>query len=379
MSDSDKSGSSFWSALDNFLRARPTSTQADKEPKQDKKAEATLKTVQDFDQDAPSDEIFKRLNSLKSSEPFENRLKSFEELIKLSELFQLNESSINNFLKVTSDLYKIDRTPAEIRIKAFNYLIQFYQKKSDKFDSFMLRNHLLCFIIINCKKSKCIFLNALNQISKPTSPEDGHNSILENLRPSSNTKLLSDDLKLRLTLFLLVTRNGNNCKNLDPDLMSECLVYFLENSELLIDKFGDLFIMFKNLMTNKYFQYTNEQILTMLSRTILNFSYLVTANFERPGRLNQEDIKSCVDLIENLIENITSSICINYVVLCLCELLDIVWQNGQPRTEVQLSRNEALDFSDLLISQIYGCMSKLFVSPIGSYAVFTFFSEIFPI
>lgn len=36
---------------------------------------------------------------------------------------------INNLLKFSSDLYKIDQTPVEVRTKAFEYLIQFYQKK----------------------------------------------------------------------------------------------------------------------------------------------------------------------------------------------------------------------------------------------------------
>lgn len=84
----------------------------------------------------------------------------------------------------------------------------------------MLRNHLLCFIIINCKKSKCIFLNALNQISKPTSPEDEQSSILDNSIPINKPKQINDDLKLRLDLFILVTKNGDYCKNLDPHLMS---------------------------------------------------------------------------------------------------------------------------------------------------------------
>lgn len=94
----------------------------------------------------------------------------------------------------------------------------------------------------------------------------------------------------------------------------------------------------------------------MLSRTILNFSYLITASFERHNRQQQEDIKSCVDLIDNLIDNITSSVCINYVVLCLCELLDIVWQNSQKKTEVQLNRNEyqaMAENSDFIINQLY--------------------------
>lgn len=93
--------------------------------------------------------------------------------------------------------------------------------QSDKFDSFMLRNHLLCFIIINCRKSKCIFLNALNQISKPTSPNEAQDSVLTNIKSYSSTPgVINDDLKLRLNLFLLVTKNGNYCKKIDPDLMS---------------------------------------------------------------------------------------------------------------------------------------------------------------
>lgn len=66
---------------------------------------------------------------LKSSESIQTRLKSFEDLIKLSELFNLNENMINFMLRSIRDLFKIEQTPLEYRKQAFEYLIQFFQKK----------------------------------------------------------------------------------------------------------------------------------------------------------------------------------------------------------------------------------------------------------
>jgi hypothetical protein len=56
-------------------------------------------------------------------------LKTFEELIKLSELFSVNEKFINTLLENTRDLFRLDQTPTEQRRLAFEYLLQFYQKQ----------------------------------------------------------------------------------------------------------------------------------------------------------------------------------------------------------------------------------------------------------
>lgn len=69
---------------------------------------------------------------LKPNENIQTRLKTFEDLIKLSELFNLNENLINIILKTIRDLFKIELTSLEYRKQAFEYLILFYQKKVKK-------------------------------------------------------------------------------------------------------------------------------------------------------------------------------------------------------------------------------------------------------
>lgn len=143
------------------------------------------------------------------------------------------KSLINYFLKSTSDLYKYEITPLEYRTKAFKYLIQFYNKKSDKFDTFMLRNHLLCLIIINSKTSKCIFLNTINSmIQSPNSLNFGSqynfttaaNIQQHQLKVLTQPGHVGDDIKLRFCLFNLITKQGTYCKNLDPDLTSKLFI-----------------------------------------------------------------------------------------------------------------------------------------------------------
>ena len=73
--------------------------------------------------------LLKYKKDLKSSEPMVSRLKTFEELIKLSELFSVNEKFINTLLENTRDLFRLDQTPTEQRRLAFEYLLQFYQKQ----------------------------------------------------------------------------------------------------------------------------------------------------------------------------------------------------------------------------------------------------------
>ncbi|CAF0862230.1 unnamed protein product [Brachionus calyciflorus] len=400
MSEADKMGSSFWSTLENILRPQQAKHAVQNETEKSFDQRTLNKNSECSNQENSTDEIYKRLNGLKETESLENRIKSFEDLIKLSELFYLNENILNNLLKLTSDLFKIEQTPIEFRVKAFECLIQFYQKKLDKFDTFMLRNHLLCFIIINSKTSKCIFLNSLNQMKSPMnnlkldglSTNNSNSLLLNNIqnsqsKTSANNKSLveKDEIKLRFVLFLLVTKNGNYCKNLDPDLLSECLVYFLENCESISDRCQEIFELFLNILSNKFFQYINENILSILTRYMLNFSFHITKSvyhetYKPLTRQQQQDINLCVKLIDKVIENLTTSICINYVVLCLCELLDITWQNQLNRSDIQINRidSQMIIINESIIAQIYECMNKLFVSPIGNCAIFTFFTEIFP-
>lgn len=85
---------------------------------------------------------------MKPTETVQNRLKTFEDLIKLSELFNLNENLINIILKTIRDLFKIEQTSLEYRKQAFEYLILFYQKKVKflKYEFLLLQAFNLGFI-----------------------------------------------------------------------------------------------------------------------------------------------------------------------------------------------------------------------------------------
>lgn len=97
----------------------------------------------------------------------------------------------------------------------------------------MLKNHLLCLIIINSKTSKCIFLNTINSmIQSPnslnignqyqfTTSSDTTSKLKPNISILTKTGHVGDDIKLRFNLFSLITKQGTNCKNLDPDLTSK--------------------------------------------------------------------------------------------------------------------------------------------------------------
>lgn len=200
---------------------------------------------------------------MKPTETVQNRLKTFEDLIKLSELFNLNENLINIILKTIRDLFKIEQTSLEYRKQAFEYLILFYQKKvkflkyefllsqafnlgfikkSDKFDTFLLRNHLLTFVINNLDSSRCPFLSILNQILNTSPSPSATASITSNndlnlniLTPNNATPQIiasqqrightGDDIKYRFNLFCTITKNCTNCKHMDPDLTGKLFVF----------------------------------------------------------------------------------------------------------------------------------------------------------
>lgn len=146
------------------------------------------------------------------------------------------------------------------------------------------------------------------------------------------------------------------------------MVYFLENSQFLIDKSQELFELFRNLIEQKFFQYLNDHLLMLLTKFILNFSFLLTnsvcpspntANTDNTikpfSKQQQHEIKACVDLVEKIIKHITTTVCINYVVLCLCELLDITWQNQLNRSDYHVNRSDSqmVNINDSIINQIY--------------------------
>ena len=120
-----------------------------------------------------------------------------------------------------------------------------------------------------------------------------------------------------------------------------------------------MFQLFKNLISQKYFHYFDDNLLLLLTKYILNFSFLITNSVSsskdslnstnqqttndgyilKPfSKQQQTEIKSCIDLIDKLVGQLTSLDCINHVVLCLCELLDITYQNQLHRNEYAVNR-----------------------------------------
>ncbi len=247
-------------------------------------------------------------------------------------------------------------------------------------------------ISTNKSSSNCLFLNLINSITGVQ-----HHVIQSSVSTSTQTKPLllqqksnqqqgkaisfvqtddQEDIKYRFELFLLITKNASNFDYLDPELTNECLIYFLQNPKNLIDKNEQLFHLFKNLIERKYFQYIDDHLLLLLTRFILNFSFLVTNQMNTTAAIDEisinfsnititdnqqlqnlntkqiKEIKSCVNLIAKIIDQLTSIDCINYVVLCLCELLDIVWQSSQ----IQLNNNtHGNDLNELnnIVGNIY--------------------------
>ena len=95
------------------------------------------------------------------------------------------------------------------------------------FDTFMLKNHLLS-LIINFQTSKCLFLNTLTAImAKPSvgGKEIHHKSLVstpsQERREGSMWRESSEDVKQKLNFFIMVTHNGTNCQNFDPEMTSK--------------------------------------------------------------------------------------------------------------------------------------------------------------
>ena len=112
-SSSEKALSTFWSTLENIIRPSSLSKQ-DSTPQSPDSLEKL---------------ILPRLNGLRSQEPMHSRLKTFDELINRSELFNFNEKFLNTLLQLTRDMFKIELTPIEFRKPAFEYLIKLYEKQ----------------------------------------------------------------------------------------------------------------------------------------------------------------------------------------------------------------------------------------------------------
>ena len=165
-------------------------------------------------------------------------------------------------------------------------------------------------------------------------------------------------------------------------------MYFLENNQYLSDKYTDMFDLFHNIIVQKYFQYLNDGLLLLLTRYILNFSFQMTNSFQynqESGATttintttnvnttatvaaasvsshrflsvqHQREIKSCVELIAQLVDSLTMIQCINHVVLCLCELLDLTWQfqlNKADNYKLNRIDSAMIDTNDEIIKHIY--------------------------
>jgi hypothetical protein len=138
-----------------------------------------------------------------------------------------------------------------------------------------------------------------------------------------------------------------------------------------------MFTLFKNLITQKCFHYFDENLLTLLTKYILRFSFAIanavsfrscstpasvpsqSADYSyliKPlSKQQQAEIKSCVDLMDKLVGQLTTTVCINHVVLCLCELLDITYQNQLSRSDYAVNRvdTQMANVNDSIITQIY--------------------------
>lgn len=169
-----------------------------------------------------SEEINKRLVALKpgSNESTPGRLKAFEEIVKLSDLFSLSEYSINVLLQSTLDLFQAEQTPLEHRRQAFELLHQLVQKKPDRFESLMLRNIVLTLVynssLINPSQSRLFG----SQRAQPTT------NTTTSLNNSSLTSSINgEDIKCRFNLFLLIIKNGTHFKNLDQNIACKPFIY----------------------------------------------------------------------------------------------------------------------------------------------------------
>ena len=124
-----------------------------------------------------------------------------------------------------------------IRKNEFNWNFFFNFSKSDKFETDIIKNHVLSFVVNNTSSTRCLFLNIINTIqfnlsgstttiSTTTTTSGSNASVISSAphpHPISQQHQVKfgqtgDDLKYRFKLFNLITKMGTNCKHLDPDL-----------------------------------------------------------------------------------------------------------------------------------------------------------------
>jgi hypothetical protein len=128
----------------------------------------------------------------------------------------------------------------------------------------------------------------------------------------------------------------------------------------------ELFEVFYNLIDNNHIHYFDESLLLLLTQYILKFSYLTTNminKFNSNAKLSVNQIESqqkqqqsvlyslnkkqfteidlCIKLIDKVMLYLTNKDSINHIVLCLCELLDL------------LNNSQQINGIDTLITQVY--------------------------
>jgi hypothetical protein len=136
------------------------------------------------------------------------RLKNLEEFTKLNELFNLNEQFLFNFLKTMDDIFDPTKTSFDHRKQAFEYLIQFYQKKRQQFETPILKNYLLRLLNTQQPQAELPFDNIINRTM---------NINIERSKPTT-TQTKYDDIIYRFTLFCFLSNDGKCCKSFDPEL-----------------------------------------------------------------------------------------------------------------------------------------------------------------
>jgi len=147
---------------------------------------------------------------------------------------------------------------------------------------------------------------------------------------------MSEDLQLRLDLFITVTNQGTNLKHLDPELTTHCLIYLLINANQLNPP-KPLFKLFRNILACHYFQYLDDTLLFLLTTNIFIFVNSITTysdlNNHHITKQQQTDIRTCLELTESLIGHLTTIECVKHICKALCQILHIIWLNKNFRPD----------------------------------------------
>lgn len=69
-------------------------------------------------------------------------------------------------------------------------------------------------------------------------------------------------------------------RHLDPELTTECLIYFLLNAKNLSESAKYILKLFDNIINQRYFQYLDDNLLFLLTEFILDFSHVIAKTLE---------------------------------------------------------------------------------------------------